>query len=111
MSELCQEFYRLGWMTGQSIPTDNCSMCSMLTIFYIPYLGTGGAISIKTEEGVLITPSGVLKESVTPEDIFTLDDDGEIIKSPIRGLKYSSCFPNFRHIYNLRFLKIAHTYL
>ena len=57
------------------------------------------------EESILITPSGILKESVNPEDIFSVDKDGEIIQSPSsRNLKYSSCFPNFRHIYNLRYL-------
>ena len=66
--------------------------------------GTGGAISIKTDESILITPSGVLKESVSPEDIFSLHEDGEIIQSPSKNLKYSSCFPNFRHIYNFRYV-------
>ena len=40
---------------------------------------------------------------MTAEDIFSLKEDGAIIESPSRNLKYSSCFPNFRHIYNLRF--------
>ena len=69
-----------------------------------PYLGTGGAISIKTEAGILVTPSGILKESVTADDVFTLDMEGAILQPPGRhSLKFSSCFPNFRHIYSLRY--------
>ena len=53
---------------------------------------------------ILVTPSGVLKESVKEEDIFTLDDAGQIIERPENSqLKFSSCFPNFQHIYRLRY--------
>ena len=53
---------------------------------------------------ILVTPSGVLKESVKVEDIFTLDDAGQIIERPENPqLKFSSCFPNFQHIYRLRY--------
>ena len=59
---------------------------------------------MKTEDStILITPSGVLKESVKEDDIFTLDGDGETIeRSRNPNLKFSSCFPNFKHIFNLR---------
>ena len=68
-------------------------------------LGTGGAIAMRTgDSGILVTPSGVLKESVKEEDIFTLDDAGQIIERPENSqLKFSSCFPNFQHIYRLRY--------
>merc|ERR1711915_299747 len=80
MVSLCREFHGLGWMTG-----------------------TGGAISMKQHEEIFITPSGVLKEQVTSDDIFKVNMDGEIIKAPDKpGLKFSSCFPNFCHIYRLR---------
>ena len=67
--------------------------------------GTGGAIAMRTgDSGILVTPSGVLKESVKEEDIFTLDDAGQIIERPENSqLKFSSCFPNFQHIYRLRY--------
>ena len=53
--------------------------------------------------GILITPSGVLKESVKEEDLFTLDDAGQVLVGPENSqLKFSSCFPNFQHIYRLR---------
>ena len=94
---LCQEFYRLGWMTGQ-IKQMNRG-CDGLRL-----LGTGGAISMKTADSdILITPSGVLKESVKEDDIFTLDCEGQIITRPVSShLKFSSCFPNFQHIFRLR---------
>ena len=80
MVSLCKEFHGLGWMTG-----------------------TGGAISMKQQREIFITPSGVLKEHVTSDDIFKVNMEGEIIKAPDNPrLKYSSCFPNFRHIYKLR---------
>ena len=84
-------------MTGECFDVKQLVHFQLLT-------GTGGAISIKTDESILITPSGVLKESVSPEDIFSLHEDGQIITSPPKNLKYSSCFPNFRHIYNLRYM-------
>ena len=69
-------------------------------------LGTGGAICMKSDEGIFITPSGVLKESVRESDLFVLDEKGGILKNPdsINGkvLKYSSCFPNFINIYKHR---------
>ena len=80
MVSLCKEFHQLGWMTG-----------------------TGGAISMRQGEDILITPSGVLKEKVKEDDIFKVNTDGDILKHPDNSsLKYSSCFPNFQHIYSLR---------
>ena len=55
------------------------------------------------DSGILVTPSGVLKESVREEDIFTLDAEGQVLERPANSqLKFSSCFPNFQHIYRLR---------
>ena len=66
--------------------------------------GTGGAIAMKKADSeILITPSGVLKESVKEDDIFTLDSEGQVITRPVNSnLKFSSCFPNFQHIFRLR---------
>ena len=56
------------------------------------------------DSGILVTPSGVLKESVKEEDIFTLDDAGQVLERPDSPqLKFSSCLPNFQHIYRLRY--------
>ena len=143
---LCQEFYRLGWMTGwriqiltRSHKSDNnmgyetvgnqhydttlmfvtrqlriktlpfCLVrgvkCKLqLMNFMILCSGTGGAIAMRTgDSGILVTPSGVLKESVKEEDIFSLDDAGQVREGPDNSqLKFSSCFPNFQHIYRLR---------
>ena len=56
------------------------------------------------DSGILVTPSGVLKESVREEDIFTLDDAGQVLEGPDNSqLKFSSFFPNFQHIYRLRY--------
>ena len=80
MVSLCKEFHQLGWMTG-----------------------TGGAISMRRGEDIFITPSGVLKENVKEDDIFQVSADGQVTKHPDNiNLKYSSCFPNFHHIYKLR---------
>ena len=79
-------------------------MALILGILELVLLGTGGAIAMRTgESGILVTPSGVLKESVKEEDIFTLDEAGQVLESPDSPqLKFSSCFPNFQHIYRLR---------
>jgi len=76
--DLSAEFHRKEWMTG-----------------------TGGALAVKTDSGILVTPSGVLKERQQEDDIFMLSGTGEVLKSP-EGLKISSCLPNFLHIYRER---------
>ena len=81
MVSLCKEFHCLGWMTG-----------------------TGGAISIRDGEDIFITPSGILKETVKEDDLFKVTENGEVLKRPDNiSLKFSSCFPNFQHIYRLRY--------
>ena len=81
MVSLCKEFHQYGWMTG-----------------------TGGAISMRHGEIILITPSGALKENVKEDDIFQVTLEGEIIKNPDDStLRFSSCLPNFKHIYTLRY--------
>ena len=54
--ELCQIFYQKGWATG-----------------------TGGGVSIKQDAFIYIAPSGVQKERIKPEHIFTLDEHGKRI--------------------------------
>jgi methylthioribulose-1-phosphate dehydratase len=77
--ELCRNFYALGWASG-----------------------TGGGISIKDGDFIYMAPSGVQKERLSPEDIFVLDADGNIVEEPGRGLKLSQCSPLFMHAYKMR---------
>jgi methylthioribulose-1-phosphate dehydratase len=77
--ELCRNFYNLGWASG-----------------------TGGGISIKEGGKIYMAPSGVQKERLKPEDIFVLDEQGEPIEEPGRGLKLSQCSPLFIHAYQIR---------
>jgi len=75
--ELGQVFYQLGWVSG-----------------------TGGGISIKFGDNILVAPSGVQKERLQPEDMFVLDDQGDIVESPRGDLKKSQCTPLFLLAFN-----------
>ncbi|KAG5185204.1 class II aldolase/adducin N-terminal [Tribonema minus] len=81
--QLCRQFYHLGWVTG-----------------------TGGSISIRRGDRLFMTPSGVQKERMEPEDLFVLDLDGRILEQPGAStgtpLKLSACAPLFQHAYKLR---------
>ena len=57
--DLARQFYELGWATG-----------------------TGGGICIREGEHVIVAPSGVQKERMTPDQMFTLSIDGTIVKRP-----------------------------
>ncbi len=75
--ELCRQFYTLGWVSG-----------------------TGGGISIRADEGIVMAPSGVQKERIGREDVFVLDanalDDCRVLKAPADpSLKISECQPLF----------------
>ena len=77
--ELCRHFYDLGWASG-----------------------TGGGISIKDGDFIYMAPSSVQKERLSPEDIFVLDGEGQILEEPGRGLRLSQCAPLFMHAYKIR---------
>lgn len=78
--ELCRQFYRMGWVSG-----------------------TGGGISIREGGRVYMAPSGVQKERLRPEDLFVLDEDGEVVEAPADGdLKPSACAPLFFNAFRLR---------
>lgn len=82
ITELCAQFYHLGWVTG-----------------------TGGGMSIRKGGRVYIAPSGVQKERMKPEQIFVLDatNQNEILERPSDGsLKMSQCLPLFWNCYELR---------
>ncbi len=77
---LCRQFYTQGWVSG-----------------------TGGGISIREGERVYIAPSGVQKERLQAEDIFTLDVDGEVLERPENAdFKLSACAPLFFNAYRIR---------
>ena len=44
--------------------------------------GTSGNISVRTEDGILLTPSGVPYDRMRPEDIVTMKWDGSWTASP-----------------------------
>lgn len=82
--ELCRNFYNLGWVTG-----------------------TGGSISIRLGEKIFMTPSGVQKERIQPQDLFIVNKKAEILSTPpppagCGAAKLSDCAPLFLHAYNQR---------
>jgi hypothetical protein len=81
--ELCSQFYEAGWVTG-----------------------TGGSISIRYGNRIFMTPSGVQKERILPDELFMLDIDGNILSVPPQKTvskrpKLSDCSPLFLHSYRL----------
>ena len=78
--DLGREFYRLGWATG-----------------------TGGGICIREGDEVIVAPSGVQKERMTPEQMFTLSIDGAIVSRPSDPeLRPSECSSLFMAAIRLR---------
>ncbi|MCB1173548.1 MAG: methylthioribulose 1-phosphate dehydratase [Leptospiraceae bacterium] len=77
---LCRGFYQQGWASG-----------------------TGGGISIRTQDRIFMAPSGVEKEKIEPDDIFELDLDGSVLQAPVnKDLRLSECAPLFMAAYELR---------
>ncbi|CAO2833388.1 unnamed protein product [Amaranthus hypochondriacus] len=93
ITELCRQFYHLGWVGG-----------------------TGGSITIKVhddsvpkpEQLIIMSPSGVQKERMLPEDMYILSSDGSIIWTPSpkpyphKAPKCSDCAPLFIKAYHMR---------
>ena len=78
--DLARQFYELGWVTG-----------------------TGGGICIREGEHVIVAPSGVQKERMTPDQMFTLSVDGSILESPADStLRPSDCTSLFMAAIRLR---------
>ncbi|KAL3661056.1 hypothetical protein V7S43_014071 [Phytophthora oleae] len=82
--ELCRLYYTTEWMTG-----------------------TGGAMSLRHGERIFVTPSGVPKERVQPEDLYVLDLDGGILSTPKvkpgkKAPKLSDCAPLFLNAHKIR---------
>lgn len=93
ISELCRQFYTLGWVSG-----------------------TGGSITIKVHDEsipkpqqlILMSPSGVQKERMVPEDMYILSPKGTILSAPLpkpyphKPPKCSDCAPLFMKAYEMR---------
>lgn len=83
--ELCHTFYLQGWVGG-----------------------TGGGMSIKADNLIVMAPSGVQKERMIPADMFVLDKEGNVLIDPIarpapyKPPKLSECSPLFMAAYQLR---------
>jgi len=78
--ELARRFYALGWASG-----------------------TGGGISIRDGERIVMAPSGVQKELIAPEDLFVVDLEGRVVEAPRDpSLRLSACAPLFLHAFRKR---------
>ena len=78
--DLARSFYDLGWVTG-----------------------TGGGICIRDGNHVVMAPSGVQKERMRPDQMFTLALDGSILSRPADPeLRPSECSSLFLKAINLR---------
>ncbi|XP_040990041.1 probable bifunctional methylthioribulose-1-phosphate dehydratase/enolase-phosphatase E1 isoform X3 [Juglans microcarpa x Juglans regia] len=92
ISDLCRQFYNLGWVSG-----------------------TGGSITIKVHDDsipkphqlIVMSPSGVQKERMVPEDMYVLSPDGSILSLPSpkpyphKPPKCSDCGPLFLKTYEM----------
>jgi methylthioribulose-1-phosphate dehydratase len=78
--DLCRHFYTLGWVSG-----------------------TGGGVSIRRDGRIYVAPSGVQKERIAVEDLYVLDERGDVVSAPqAPGLTPSACTPLFLNAYRLR---------
>jgi len=78
--DLARSFYDLGWVTG-----------------------TGGGICIRDGDHVVMAPSGVQKERMRPDQMFTIALDGSILSRPADPtLHPSECSSLFLKAINLR---------
>ena len=78
--ELCRLFYTLGWVTG-----------------------TGGSISIRKDDEIYVSPSGVHKERMEPDDMFVMAPDETEKHRPAKPhLTRSQCTCLFFRAYTLR---------
>ena len=82
--ELCRQFFEAGWVTG-----------------------TGGSISIRHGNRIYMTPSGVQKERILPDELYVVDIEGAVLCAPeqkpgCRLPKLSDCSPLFLHAFKQR---------
>ncbi|EPS70848.1 hypothetical protein M569_03907, partial [Genlisea aurea] len=93
IADLCRQFYQLGWVSG-----------------------TGGSITVKVHDDsvprsqqlIVMSPSGVQKERMVPEDMYVLSSDGSLLTEPVakpwphKPPKCSDCGPLFLKAYEMR---------
>ncbi|XP_058095426.1 probable bifunctional methylthioribulose-1-phosphate dehydratase/enolase-phosphatase E1 1 isoform X2 [Magnolia sinica] len=93
VADLCRQFYTLGWVSG-----------------------TGGSITIKAHDDsvpkpqqlIVMSPSGVQKERMVPEDMYVLSSSGSILSAPSpkpyphKHPKCTDCAPIFMKAYQMR---------
>ncbi|KAJ1685628.1 hypothetical protein LUZ63_017018 [Rhynchospora breviuscula] len=93
VAELCRLFYPQGWVTG-----------------------TGGSITVKVHDDsipksdqlIVMSPSGVQKERMEPEDMYVLSGEGDMLIEPSqkpyphKPLKCTDCGPLFMKAYKMR---------
>ncbi|XP_072981568.1 probable bifunctional methylthioribulose-1-phosphate dehydratase/enolase-phosphatase E1 1 [Typha angustifolia] len=93
VSDLCRHFYSQGWVTG-----------------------TGGSITIKVHDDavpkphqlIVMSPSGVQKERMVPEDMYVLSGAGAVLSVPSpkpypnKPPKCTDCAPLFMKAYQTR---------
>ncbi|XP_042521046.1 probable bifunctional methylthioribulose-1-phosphate dehydratase/enolase-phosphatase E1 1 isoform X2 [Macadamia integrifolia] len=93
VAELCRHFYTQGWVSG-----------------------TGGSITMKVHDDsipksqqlIVMSPSGVQKERMIPEDMYVLSSTGSILSAPSRKPyphkppKCTDCAPLFMKAYEMR---------
>ncbi|XP_059282302.1 probable bifunctional methylthioribulose-1-phosphate dehydratase/enolase-phosphatase E1 1 [Lycium ferocissimum] len=93
IAELCRHFYNQGWVSG-----------------------TGGSITIKVHDDsvpksqqlIVMSPSGVQKERMVEEDMYIMASDGSILSAPLakptphKPPKCSDCAPLFMQAYHMR---------
>ncbi len=70
--------------------------------------GTGGGMSIKVGDRIVMAPSGVQKERMEPADMFVLDAAGAVLEQPrerpppYKPPKLSECSPLFMAVRGVR---------
>ncbi|KAL2314717.1 Methylthioribulose-1-phosphate dehydratase [Schizosaccharomyces pombe] len=78
--EICRDLYTSGWVTG-----------------------TGGGITIRSGDAIVIAPSGVQKERMELHHLFVMSlITREYMRMPALRLKPSQCTPLFLAVYTLR---------
>lgn len=86
-------------MTKCDDPASN--ICSMCRIFYTNnwVIGTGGGIGIKCEDIAYISPSGIEKELMKPEEIIKYNINTDTYTCEVSRLKPSACTPLFLELF------------
>lgn len=90
-------------MSGMSVDDARELICELCRLFYNQgwVSGTGGGISVRAGDRIVMAPSGVQKERMQPSDMFVLDAEGAVVETPAprpppyKPPKLSECSPLF----------------